>query len=644
MKVGQSSSIGWRGFCRRTIATIGATALAGLGGGDVRAADFATDLSAPVDGVAEFHLADERTALEAVELYVNPVSGDDRTGDGSAARPFQTITQALELAQPGTIVRLAPGTYGAGEQFPIVLRPEVTLLGDPDRFGADIEIIGGGWLMTPTAGEQNAAILGFGGAGLSGVTVRNPSGSAIWVAGGTPWLVANTIAGNARHGIAAHDGTPYILNNRFEDNGGADIELSEGATPQLQGNQLDDRNPRSLAYLGVEIGIETSVETARVAEAGFDAGASPRPIAAREPEASDEVVPWQGESSFPPLVRPSVARSSNASADRPTPDRPTPTTALPIDPDLGDRANRANRAEARTESRAEAPIEVRAWASADRAATQIPARATEVPARPTGTPNRPLAARSDSPPTAIARRTPSDAPEPDVLSWGASVAGEADDAARDSLLRWEGLDGSDRTTQAPNLPPPIVDRERSRTQPPSRSIAALDRPAAPIEPVTHVAPAELPVDRVEPAELIEPLARTSLPLAYRPSNADPFWPEPSAHPIVGPVPLPVPDPYPPIGNSGQLPSPPLGTTNAGDPPPPPGISFSPLATRLRYRLLVSPSAGLDDVRAIAGDAIETEIDGNAAIQAGVFSDRWRAESLLAALQAAGLTAWIVDVD
>lgn len=49
----------------------------------------------------------------ARERFVSP-SGDDQSGDGSAARPFATLQRATQQLAPGTAVRLLPGTYAGG--------------------------------------------------------------------------------------------------------------------------------------------------------------------------------------------------------------------------------------------------------------------------------------------------------------------------------------------------------------------------------------------------------------------------------------------------------------------------------------------------------------------------------------------------
>jgi hypothetical protein len=50
------------------------------------------------------------TGVELHQLYVSP-AGDDNTGDGSPAAPLRTIQAALDEAEAGTVINLAPGEY-----------------------------------------------------------------------------------------------------------------------------------------------------------------------------------------------------------------------------------------------------------------------------------------------------------------------------------------------------------------------------------------------------------------------------------------------------------------------------------------------------------------------------------------------------
>jgi len=593
----------------------------------------ATEIADPIAGAALVAQSSEQ-----LRLYVDPAIGRDQTGDGSRDRPFQTITHALDRAHPNTIVVLAPGTYSeaSGEQFPIQLRSGVTVYGDPERWGDEIEIVGGGWLMTPTAGEQSVAILGFDGAGLSGVTVRNPDGSGIWVAGGMPWIVGNTIAENDRHGIVAHDGTPYIINNRFDDNDGSDLELSDRAMPQLEDNQLDRRNTRSISYFITETGptIGAANPSGRSpASSSVTSEIRSNERSQAEPAEFTEVVTWQGETSFPPIVRPSetIAARPPAMLD------PIVARSLPIDPDLaivttptptlGNRVNTV-RSNPAPETTSAAPV---------RTSNQ------RLPAAP----NVPIVTASTTSNTA--RDTTNRSTIAPIVAWGTPTAANTSETAPtpntpDTLLRWEALERS-RPVVSNGLPAPIVNPINSipsnsglNSNPSSIVIASQSADAL---DTSSTNPTHSPTRTPIPIQAsIEPFNQTSLPLAYAPSNVAPAWPQPRPAGIPGLVPLPVPDPNPPIGEGGAVPPPPSSTVNLSEPSS--GLLPATMRSGLRYRVLVEDSANLDRVLAIADHAFVSQSDGREVIQAGVFGDRWRADQLVTEFTAAGLTAWVLE--
>ena len=72
-------------------------------------------------------------AARAADWYVSPL-GSDTTGDGSAANPWRSITQAMSVASSGDRILVAAGTYDSftGESFPIVLADGVQVLGPED--------------------------------------------------------------------------------------------------------------------------------------------------------------------------------------------------------------------------------------------------------------------------------------------------------------------------------------------------------------------------------------------------------------------------------------------------------------------------------------------------------------------------------
>jgi hypothetical protein len=75
-------------------------------------------------------------------LYVNPTSGSDATGNGSATKPYKTLTKAIDVlvmaksVSSAVTINLANGDYAAsnGETFPIVVpalapAPKISIVG-----------------------------------------------------------------------------------------------------------------------------------------------------------------------------------------------------------------------------------------------------------------------------------------------------------------------------------------------------------------------------------------------------------------------------------------------------------------------------------------------------------------------------------
>ena len=175
------------------------------------------------------------------QLFVNPAMGNDITGNGSITTPLKTITQALKIAQPNTIIQLAPGTYSdrTGEVFPLRLQPQVTILGNPSTQGENIIIIGGGNYLSPTFARQNIAILGANNATIAGVTVTNPlpRGYGLWIESSSPTVTDNTFRDSSHDGISiVGKGTPLIRRNYFLENQANGITIYGKSRPQVRDN------------------------------------------------------------------------------------------------------------------------------------------------------------------------------------------------------------------------------------------------------------------------------------------------------------------------------------------------------------------------------------------------------------------------
>lgn len=223
-------------------------------------------------------------AAGTVTTHVSASAGNNATGTGSCAQPFQTVTRGVTGASSGTVVRVAPGTYDAalGEVFPIMLPAGVQLIGDEAGKGqgtVPTRVLGGGLLTL--AGQAcgtfgatiypgaNAVIAGleltntnttFAQMTLlirnNGVTIRNSSivnkpsgeGSAVYFCNGSTnqVITGNRIRDNGvlgvgfiNGGVGARVEQNVIVNNRYGveyDSPGGD--LGGGAAGSTGGNTI----------------------------------------------------------------------------------------------------------------------------------------------------------------------------------------------------------------------------------------------------------------------------------------------------------------------------------------------------------------------------------------------------------------------
>ncbi|MEG3996540.1 DUF1565 domain-containing protein [Microcoleus sp. SVA1B1] len=196
-------------------------------------------------GVPGVQLLSQTLQSDINILYVSSIGGSDTGGNGSDRSPFKTLTYALSVAPPKTAILLAPGTYSeqTGEQFPLMLRPSVTVQGNPNTRGQNIVIKGGGYFISPTSAGQNIAILAADGAGLSGVTVTNTNyrGYALWIESSSPIVVNNTFSGSTHDGISVvGTGRPTIGGNFFSKNGANGITIFGSSQPEVRDNVFEN--------------------------------------------------------------------------------------------------------------------------------------------------------------------------------------------------------------------------------------------------------------------------------------------------------------------------------------------------------------------------------------------------------------------
>jgi parallel beta-helix repeat protein len=177
-------------------------------------------------------------------LSVNSMSGND-TNTGNDRAPLRTITRALQIAQPNTIILLAPGTYSAetGEVFPLQMKPNTTIKGDPSNRGQRVIIRGGGVFLSRSFARQNVSIVGANQAGLTGVTVSNPSpqGYGLWVESSSPVISDNSFVNSNHDGVSiVGNSAPILRNNYFYQNGANGITIYGTSRPEIQENIFEN--------------------------------------------------------------------------------------------------------------------------------------------------------------------------------------------------------------------------------------------------------------------------------------------------------------------------------------------------------------------------------------------------------------------
>ncbi|MCC5662777.1 DUF1565 domain-containing protein [Nostoc sp. CHAB 5784] len=224
--------------------SMGAASMAFLGGA---LAELAVGEASRREGIAQMpSTPDSMPLVEKINsqvnvLFVNPNGGDDKAGNGSESAPVKTITQALRLANANSVIMLSTGTYSAetGEEFPLILKPGISIQGNPSNQGKDIVIQGGGDYLSRSFAGQNVTIVGANQTLLTGVTVTNPNrrGYGLWVESSNPVIAENTFTGSTQDGISVcGNAAPTISKNYFDRNGANGITIAGNSSPQVKEN------------------------------------------------------------------------------------------------------------------------------------------------------------------------------------------------------------------------------------------------------------------------------------------------------------------------------------------------------------------------------------------------------------------------
>ncbi len=171
-------------------------------------------------------------------VFVNPQTGSN-SNSGNDNAPFKTLTHALSVVNPNSIIKLAPGNYtsNSGEVFPIQLRSGVTVQGEPSDRGQNVIIQGSGLFLSKTSARQQITILGTDRAGLLGVTVSNldPQGYGLWTESSSPVVSDSTFTNNGHDGVSiVGNSAPILKNNYFYNNGANGITIYGTSRPEIR--------------------------------------------------------------------------------------------------------------------------------------------------------------------------------------------------------------------------------------------------------------------------------------------------------------------------------------------------------------------------------------------------------------------------
>jgi len=593
-----------------------------------------------------------------VQIFVvNPRTGNDTSGNGSETTPFKTVTHALRLAQPNTVILLAPATYSAetGESFPLMLKTGVTLQGNPRTRGQDIVIKGGGSYMSTAAGSQNIAIVGADRAGVTGLTVTNPNprGYGLWIESGSLVVVDNTFTGSSQDGVAVQGNSATLIrSNYFYDNGGNGISIAGTSRPEVRDNVLANK--------GFGISIAEN--------------AAPKLTGNRISNNRDGVVV---DANAQPMLRNNIIEN-NQRYGLVAIARSRPDLGTQVEP--GGNVFRGNGQFDISNQATNQSIPAFGNQLSDRTEGRIDLAGELSPANPTSEPT-------------VATR-PSIAPSPTSSVRPISGEGTA-----------QSLAGSQSTTASVPRQPlsPVQPAVTPRQTPNNASLPAISASSFPIPAslspqipasassnanteTTSVASASPQTPAIENSRTLPPLTfEAPLSGTQNPPTSEPSLnPTPVASPQTGTISIPVPSPVapsgqpiipPPVSSGGtsqlsSLDSRPLPSLENFNNPPanllpnlnssspvvipnssrtpiipdnrPPVIAAPTQSTGLRYRVLVEAGSESQQalVRSLIPGAFRTVVNGRTLMQVGAYSRRDRADQMLQMLASKGLKAAI----
>ena len=526
-------------------------------------------------------------------LYVSVSAGSDTGGNGSDRAPFKSITRALSVAEPNTTILLGPGTYSTqtGETFPLILKPNVSIQGDPNSRGQNILIQGGGQFLSPTSAGQNIAILAADGAGITGVTVTNPNyrGYGLWIESSSPTVANNTFTGNTHDGISVvGNSQPMVRGNYFSKNGANGITIFGTSQGEIRDNTFENTG------FGINIAQH----------------ATPVLIGNRITFNKDGVVV---QASARPVLRGNYIERNQ---------RDGIVAIARSLPDLGTSAEPGSnviRNNGRYDVNSSGTSEV------------IPAYGNQLVSNRTF--GRVDIAGTFRPVTAIL---------PPLNRDNQPIVGPVGNSQ-------PVYNPSAPTPRNEPTTPRLLPRVRNQPAPPSRPLP-ISIPPAENQPTPLPRPLPTPIPRAPERSPIPPGAvEIPVPTPENSSISPPLTREidpsiESPSPVFSQGVLPVPSSSIPIGSGGYVPTG-LGDANSLSDSDLSSLSANGAVLGLRYRVVVGAQGEreLTRVRAIAPGAFRTFLNGQSVIQAGAFREREKAEALLQIFVANGLNARIEEM-
>lgn len=635
-------------------------------------ADSGVTLEPPAQKLAQIPLG-SRTMSQGNVLFVNPAVGNETTGNGSVGAPFKTITQALRVAQPNSVIVLSNGTYStsSGETFPLMLKPGVSIQGDPRTRGGNTVIQGGGTFLSPTFARQNITILGANSSGVTGVTVTNPNprGYGLWIESSSPMVTDNTFTGNSHDGISiTGNSEPTIRSNYFYQNGangmtiygtsrpevrenvfektGFGINIAQKAAPMLVGNRITQNRSGIVSQANAHPILRGNVIEGNT-EDGVVAIATSQPDLGTATEPGGNVFRQNGRYDI----------NSKASSQ--------------VIPAFGNQL-----ALARTTGSIDLAGTVSAVAQVNQPPSNPhlprnlpPATSDDVSGEVT---RKPLPLPSATSVSASSFPTPSSLVESAVTTPNATTTNGGWTPTPFSQPSFSGQTPAQRTTP---VELPVLQPEPAET---STTMAPIEIPVPPPASTEQVPPIpSSPAQRLSFIQItsITPnqsedsapafksnnqLAPVSTPTAIEipipPTASMPVAPPPAQTgstrqtlPVLEPAPivtselLPVPSRNIPIGNTGKLPK--VGRAQSSLAPSAGSTPLQPTggtSLGLRYRVVVEAESESKQalVRSLVPGAFRTFSNGRALMQVGAFSDRANADEIRQMLSSKGLRAAI----